>query len=157
MIQSLESYFTGQVGFRLLFYFLNYWIKLSVCSREQMKIKWKREAILLHLKLKGCNYLEKTVKKKKKASLTSSGVFGTGVQSSCQESIDVADGKLMQRVVKMRRKAKILHSRPHWPTPWVHLDHWSIAWMRRKQRVFIQKIKEKMCARSTIQTRKKKP
>lgn len=31
-----------------------------------MKIKQKREAILLHLKLKGCNYLEKTVKKKKK-------------------------------------------------------------------------------------------
>lgn len=88
-----------------------------------MKIKRKREAILLHLKLKGCNYLEKTVKKKKKASFTNSGVFGTGVQSSCQESVDVADGKLMQRVVKMRRKAKILHSRPHWPTPWVHLDH----------------------------------
>lgn len=31
-----------------------------------MKIKRKREAILLHLKLKGCNYLEKTVRKKKK-------------------------------------------------------------------------------------------
>ena len=51
------------------------------------------------------------------------GVFGSGVQCACQQSVDMADGKVVQHIVKMRREAKALNTRPNWPTSWVHLDY----------------------------------
>lgn len=75
----------------------------------------------------------------KKASCTGAGIFGCGVQSACQQSIDTTDGEVMQHIMKMCREAKALHTRPNGLTSWVHLDHWPIAWRKRKEREITQR------------------
>lgn len=50
----------------------------------------------------------------------------------------------MQHIVKMSREAKALHTRPNRPTSWVHLDHWAIAWMGRKEKVIIQRAEKRL-------------
>lgn len=45
----------------------------------------------------------------------------------------------MQHIVKMCREAKALHTRPNRLTSWVHLDHWPIAWRKRKRRAITQR------------------
>lgn len=67
--------------------------------------------------------LDPTVYFKKDGPTSTTEVFGSGVQCACQQSVDMADGKVVQHIVKMCREAKALHSSPNWPTSWVHLDY----------------------------------
>lgn len=55
-------------------------------------------------------------------------VFVACVQSACQQSIDVTDGKIMQCIMEMCREAEVLHSGSSRSSSWVHLNHWTIAW-----------------------------
>lgn len=50
------------------------------------------------------------------------------VQSACQQSIDVTDGKIMQCIMEMCREAEVLHTGSSRSSSWVHLNHWTIAW-----------------------------
>ena len=93
--------------------------------------------------------IKSKIKNKTTDPLTSRELLGrAGVQRARQQSVDVADGKGVQRVVEVRGEAEALQARLHRPVPWVHLDHFTVAWVSsiRKRWSFIFYFKKRWTA-----------